>query len=843
MSPESQSSQSTQVQDKPECSILFLFYNQAQEAEQILTPFLELKELRAELIIIDDGSTDETNSVIESLLQHYQHEQAYYFCHDLRRGVGQSLNEALGQASSETILYADKAVELRETGFRELIRDLGRSSDAYTVPVNNPALQPSTMTRHLEQKKIPASVNYLFRADRIRTDRMFFNPFIQSGHTAELLLRAGTSAQFMEASAFFTMPYPEQTYSDLTPHDAELILFQARHHAAELFTDDEDGLDVDQRYEKAFALKVDGRITEALQLCDTILKKHPRHDETIELKIELLQRLKQFVKASELKHRRTQDKQRFSPGGQEPDAETTPYESPLITLQNPNPDLWDTADSDFSEDEGEAAPAPLFDDQQTKDAGVDETASPQTETGQDEHEPAPDKEETEPEEDEQAEPVPYERPGHFRHSVVVPVTGMGLPFLENLMICMHEFGTPEDTELIVIDNASMDETWEYLKQLSDNHFFHIRVIQNETNAGFAASANIGIEKAEGEYIIIMHNDVSPDSNIPAELADILDSHPLAALAGPVTDCSMNEEQLISPAEDSGETAEISYLDSFCIAMRKSDGYRFREAYGPAWFDDMDLSMKVKQDGKKVLLAKGVFLRHYLGGTTDQLGLGPDSAVFYENLKAFNEHWKIDAELPDMDEKVHPLEHVFQIGKVVNPLYPFDAHVELLKELFTDEVQAELSEFRDLNDDALICFIRAMMTIDNRFMMRNLEEQLSGPLDEETGLELVQYYFDRNIFSRCRKHLANIKGEVTPARKLFELRIAWGEKDMEEAAGHLEDMLTHFPAHPEVNRIAGLMHQQKGNKEESESFFSVAGQMDPFRFPWPEPEPDFEEQQN
>ncbi len=851
MSPETQTSPKKSAQDKPECSVLFVFYNGEHHAEQMLTPFLELEEELAELIIINDGSSDDTHSVIESLLTHYQRDRAYYHQHDFRKGTGQCLNIAVSEAASETILIADKTVELQPSAFRELIRMLGRSNDAYTVPVNNPALQPVTLSRHLEQQKIPASVNYIFRTDRIRTDRMFFNPFIQTGHSAELLLRAGASAGFMEAPAFFTMPYPQESYSDLSVHDSELILLQARHHAKEIFSDSDDDADVDQRYEKAFALKVDGRITEALQLCDEILKKHPRHDNTVELKIELLQRLKRFVKASELKHSQNQEKQRSKQidsdaaqetsesGPEESASEPEPGEPDLfteVTGEKPEAEAEEQAanrasDSGDSPEEpetkkAEASPEQPSESKPETEAKVEAETEPETDSKSEEDDP---------------EPETYERPEKFRHSIVVPVAGMGLPFLENLMVCLHEFGTPEDTELIVVDNACIDDTYTYLRQLSENHFFHIRVIQHEQNTGFAASANKGIEAAEGDFIIVMHSDVSPDSNIAADLADVLEAHPQAGITGPVTDRGMNEEQLITQQKDPKAVSEISYLESICIAMRKSDGFRFDTSYAPAWFEDMDLSMQVKQAGKKVLLAEGVFLRHYLGGTTDQLGLGPESSTFYINQKQFNEKWEVGAEIPESKPDMHPLEQVFQIGKVVNPLHPFDEHFELLKTLFTDEVQAELSEFRDLSDNALICFIRAMMAIDNRFMMRNLEEQLSGPLDEETGLELVQYYYDRNIYSRCRKHLAGIKGDVTPARKLFELRIAWGEKDLEAASEHLDDMLAHFPAHPEVNRIAGEMHQLKGNKTDSESFFSIAAQADPFRFPWPEPEPDFDEE--
>jgi glycosyltransferase involved in cell wall biosynthesis len=58
-------------------------------------------------------------------------------------------------------------------------------------------------------------------------------------------------------------------------------------------------------------------------------------------------------------------------------------------------------------------------------------------------------------------------------------------------------------ELIVIDDASTDGTWEVLEEVQDSRLHKIR---HETNQGAHATLNEGIEKACGSYVAIINSD-------------------------------------------------------------------------------------------------------------------------------------------------------------------------------------------------------------------------------------------------------------------------------------------------------------------------------------------------
>ena len=78
-------------------------------------------------------------------------------------------------------------------------------------------------------------------------------------------------------------------------------------------------------------------------------------------------------------------------------------------------------------------------------------------------------------------------------------------------------------EVVLIDNGSTDGSSKYLKK----KFPFIKLVQNKENLGCSKAYNMGVEKANGDYILILNNDVILDKNFFNELwknkdkADIL----------------------------------------------------------------------------------------------------------------------------------------------------------------------------------------------------------------------------------------------------------------------------------------------------------------------------------
>lgn len=71
----------------------------------------------------------------------------------------------------------------------------------------------------------------------------------------------------------------------------------------------------------------------------------------------------------------------------------------------------------------------------------------------------------------------------------------------------------DDYEIVFVDNASEDGSVEFVK----DNFPGIKILQLEKNYGFAEGCNLGVEKAQGDYIVFLNNDTKVDAHWLKEL--------------------------------------------------------------------------------------------------------------------------------------------------------------------------------------------------------------------------------------------------------------------------------------------------------------------------------------
>ena len=771
---------------KARISFIVVLYNQQHDADELLTPLFELDEPRAELIIINDGSTDGTDDAVASLLEYHNHDRAFYFENELRKGMALSLNDGLQHCSTDTVIVIDRSGTFQPDILKDALSHLDRT-DSIAVASTHTGFSGSNefLQEMLDKRVLPASSNFILRISRVRPDRLFFNPFLTHGHVAELLFRLQDEERITAGPAVIELEEKDEWISlDASAYDA--LVFTGRrcglkitHKQSELKNADKSmpALSADDMVEEATDLIEDGQFHNAMTLLNKALDLDPDNDDAMTLKVRVLERLKRYVEASELKH--TQKKNRALADGEndnKPD-ETEPEDQPDDAEETQEP-----AESDSEED----TPAIIG--------------------------------KSYPE---------IEKP---RISVIIPTSGHGLGLLEPALISLDDHADPSETELIVIDNASLDDTFEYLENLKKSNFFNIRVVKNQRNAGFAKSMNQGVKEARGKFIVVMHNDVILQNNAPGLLADILDGNPEIGIVGPMTNLSLNPDQEGQSDDNPTSVTEVTYLDSFMMAYPKAGTPKMDEAYKLAYFDDLDLCWQIREAGKSVMLAEGVFVEHDMGATTTMMGLGLYSGLYGENNHLFREKWSIKTQTPVLPDDPDELEELVAIGMVINVTHPESYLAQKAKALFTDEVKTRLMQMK-LDKEHLSAFIRVMMALDIRDVLRQLEEKYPEPFEPQLINELVRFYFDRHIYSRCLKYLNKWKGTLPLHLMMYHLKIDWKEKELDKAANKLNELFEVSPAHPELYQLAGEIYKIDGNKEEADKMMQIADQLDPFRFPF------------
>ena len=107
------------------------------------------------------------------------------------------------------------------------------------------------------------------------------------------------------------------------------------------------------------------------------------------------------------------------------------------------------------------------------------------------------------------------------------ITWNGKQLLSDLLASMRKQLARTDVEVIVADNGSTDGTNEWLTK----NYPSIQRIALDTNKGVAYARNRALEKAKGEYLFIVDNDIQITDEAVEGMERFLDEHPEAGMVG------------------------------------------------------------------------------------------------------------------------------------------------------------------------------------------------------------------------------------------------------------------------------------------------------------------------
>lgn len=104
---------------------------------------------------------------------------------------------------------------------------------------------------------------------------------------------------------------------------------------------------------------------------------------------------------------------------------------------------------------------------------------------------------------------------------------MTIETLEYLFDNLVSTGIVDESEVIIIDNASRDDSVKKIKDFIACHqALSFQLKCNHKNVGFAAANNQGFESAKGEFILMYNSDIlTTDSTDIAQLIHYLESNP------------------------------------------------------------------------------------------------------------------------------------------------------------------------------------------------------------------------------------------------------------------------------------------------------------------------------
>ena len=246
----------------------------------------------------------------------------------------------------------------------------------------------------------------------------------------------------------------------------------------------------------------------------------------------------------------------------------------------------------------------------------------------------------------------------MKFSIVIP-TQNNLPLLAECLASV--FRNTKDFELIVINDASTDSTVNYLSSLVAIYPNFVFATLSK-GVGFAGAVNFGLEKAKGDYIIVLNNDTVVTTGWADRMVSVI---PKAlkhfdiqkiGIVGPVTNNAGGAQQIehdqydvdnidsFSPGH--AETFKNSFMLSgfisgFCMLITRECFNAvglFDIGFKIGGWEDNDYCLRAYNAGFNAVIDQSTFIHHYGQSTLKQLKVNY-SKVFRSNQLFFlNKHF-------------------------------------------------------------------------------------------------------------------------------------------------------------------------------------------------------------
>ena len=222
-------------------------------------------------------------------------------------------------------------------------------------------------------------------------------------------------------------------------------------------------------------------------------------------------------------------------------------------------------------------------------------------------------------------------------------------------------------EVVIIDNASTDETEDLLLQI-DN----AKVIRNKENIGFLKAVNQGSKVAKGKYVLLLNNDAMlEERSLSSAIHTIEEDESIGAVGGKIklVDGTLQEAGNIvwndgscigyGRGDDPDDPQfmfkrQVDYCSGAFLLFRKTDFLNlngFDNRFSPAYYEETDFCIQLNKSGLKTVYDPNVVIMHYefasSGNVSDALSLQEKNK---KTLAAKHEEW-LEKKYPPSEENI------------------------------------------------------------------------------------------------------------------------------------------------------------------------------------------------
>jgi O-antigen biosynthesis protein len=229
---------------------------------------------------------------------------------------------------------------------------------------------------------------------------------------------------------------------------------------------------------------------------------------------------------------------------------------------------------------------------------------------------------------------------HFQpqRSPKVSVVIVGWRAAEHLLGCLRALAvntTNVTYEVIVVLNSPIGDVVSEI----EHRVGGVKLLRSRVNLGFGAACNWGVKEARGEFLAFLNDDAEPE---PGWLGPLVETAEANSNIGAVGSRFINPDGTLQEAgsllwSDGSTSAvgrgapvaasafdwsrRVDYCSAGSLLVRRStwdDVGGFDEGYFPAYYEDVDLCLKIRSVGEQIWYQPRSVVRHLMSGSTSHL---------------------------------------------------------------------------------------------------------------------------------------------------------------------------------------------------------------------------------
>jgi len=253
----------------------------------------------------------------------------------------------------------------------------------------------------------------------------------------------------------------------------------------------------------------------------------------------------------------------------------------------------------------------------------------------------------------EADKLVFEHHATPRVSIIVPVFNQ-IKFTLECLKSLSQAQSEATYEIIVADDCSTDETSQILARTRG-----VKVKRQVENVGFLLNVNSCVAEARGEIVLILNNDVQVSDGWLDPLLVALEDPGVGLVApkllfpnGRLQEAGARvnvdgSSRMIGVFDDPdlpryNYARDVDYVSGACIALRRDDFLAlggFSLEYAPAYYEDCDLCLRLRQSGKRIRYEPASVVYHHLSVTSNATSKVYKAQQILRNKQKLVERWQ------------------------------------------------------------------------------------------------------------------------------------------------------------------------------------------------------------